>query len=477
MAISAPGIGSGLDVNSIVDQLMQIEKQPLNALDAREASFQSRLTSLGTIKGALATLQGAAQGIAGIDAVAYSATSSDTTAFSAAASTAATAGSYSVDVTQLAQAQKLVAAGQASASAAIGGGADTTLTLSFGTIGGGTLANGVYTGASFTPNAGISPVSVTITSANNTLAGIRDAINAAGAGVTASIVNDGSGTPYRLALSVADTGAANSLKIAVTGEAAIAGLLAYDPAGTQNLAQTQAAQNSAVAIDGVVISRPTNVVADAVPGVTLVLKGETFSPASLTVARDYSSASQALLNFVRSYNDLNKAIADTTGKGKQLQGDAGVLALQQRLRSALGSIYGDPGGSYRILSALGVTFQLDGSLAFDGAKLSAALDANPSSALGTIAGAGAALQSIADNALGTGGLIDAGTQSANTSIASIDERRAELQRRLDDIETRYRAQFSALDVLLGSMNQTSAFLQRQLALLPSPTNTTQTTQG
>jgi flagellar hook-associated protein 2 len=472
MAISVPGIGSGLDVNSIVDQLMQIEKRPLSALDTQEASFQAKLTTFGTLKGALSSLRDAANGIAGIDAVGYSAISGDTAAFTAAADSTATAGLHSVNVTQVAQAQMLAAAGQASTTAAIGSGGATTVTLSFGTIAGGTLANGVYTGASFTPNAGKSPVSLTIDGSNNTLAGIRDAINAAGAGVTASIVNDGSGTPYRLALSVTDTGAANSLKIDVSGDAAIAGLLAYDPAGTQNLSQTQAALDAAVTIDGISVGRATNVVAGVVPGVTLTLKDMTAGATSLTVTRDYSSASQKLQTFVKTYNDLESTIDKATAKGAQMQGDAGVLGLQQRLRTAVGALYGSAGSNYRTLSSLGVTFKLDGTLAFDAGKLAAALDADPSGTLSAIGGAGDALGAVIDGALGTGGLIAAGTDSANASIKSIDERRVTLQSRLDDIEQHYRAQFSALDALLGSMSQTSAFLQQQLAMLPTPTNTT-----
>ncbi|MCC7485319.1 MAG: flagellar filament capping protein FliD [Burkholderiales bacterium] len=472
MAIAAPGIGSGLDVNAIVEQLMALEQRPLLLLAQREASFQARLTGLGSIKGTLATFQSAAAALAALDSLSNRATASDTAALAASATDGAAAGTYSIAVTRLAQAQKLAATGQAAASAAIGAGGVTTVTLSFGTVSGGTFSNGTYTGATFTANTAVSPVGVTIDGANNTLEGIRDAINAAGAGVIASIVNDGSASPYRLALTVAETGAAMSLKVEVSGDAAIGALLAHDPAGVQNLVENQAARDAALTIDGIAVTHPDNTVEGAVEGVTLTLKGTTTTSATLTVAPDDGGVAAAAQAFVKAYNDLNRSIAAATGKGAQLQGDSGVLGLQQRLRAAAGAAYGEPFGDYRALSALGITFQLDGSLAYGGTKLAAALEADAAGALATLSGAGAAMEALAKGALGTGGVISAGTESLNASIESVNERRAALERRLEDVERRYRAQFSALDTLLASMNRTSVFLQQQLALLPTPDNST-----
>ena len=470
MALAASGIGSGLDVNSIVQQLMQIEQRPISLLNQREAGFQAQLSTLGLLKGAISNLQGAAQALAEFDTVTYRATVSDTGILSATAGTTAHGAVHSVDVANLAQGQKLVAAGQATRNTAIGSGGATTVTITAGAITGGTLANGRYTGATFTPDPDGSPVTLTIDASNNTLEGIRDAINASGAGITASIINDGTATPYRLALSTDGSGADSSLRIDVAGDAALAGLLAQDPAGTQNLAETQSARDAAFTVDGIAITRPGNVVSDVIDGVTLTLKAESAAPVTVTVARDTGSAQTALQNFVKAYNDLNKSIGDATGKGRQLQGDAGVLGFQQRVRNAVGSFYGSTSSAYRSLSALGLTFQLDGTLAFDSTKLAAALDADSAGALATITGAGSAAQAQADAALGTGGLIDAGTNRLNDSIRTLDERRTHLQNRLIDVEARYRAQYTALDVMLSSMSQTSQFLQTQLAQLPSPAN-------
>lgn len=466
MALSAPGIGSNLDVNSIVEQLIQFESRPLLLLDSREASFHARISSLGTLKGALASLQSAAQGLAGAATAAFKATSSNTGAVTASASSTAVAGTYTVSVTQLAQSQKLVAAGQVDAAAAIGGGSDTTLTFSFGTISGGSLAGGVYSGASFTADPAATPFTVTVGATDNTLEGIRDAINAAGQGVSASIVNDGSGTPYRLALSVAATGAARSLKIEVSGEAAIDALLAYDPAGAQQLAQTQAAQNALFTVDGVPIEKTSNTVSDAIGGVTLGLAQTTATPVTIGVARDQSAASAAISAFVKAYNDFNSGVASVTAKGATLQGDSAVLSVQRRVRAAIGTGYGAL-GEYRTLSSLGLSFQRDGVLYFDSSKLAGALAADTAGALATLALAGPALEAVGKSGQQA---VDAGTAAANLAIDSLNDRRDAIGRRLELAEQRYRLQFAALDAMLGRMSQTSAFLTQQLALLPNPAN-------
>src|SRR5690349_7481359 len=135
MAISSPGIGSGLDVNGIVTQLMNVEKQPLTLLDQKEASFQSQLSAYGTLRGALASFQTAVSGLNNLATfTAVSATSADSTIVSSSAATGATAGVHSLDVSLLAQAHSIAGAGQASTTATIGSGVSTTLTFDFGSI-------------------------------------------------------------------------------------------------------------------------------------------------------------------------------------------------------------------------------------------------------------------------------------------------------------------------------------------------------
>lgn len=371
---------ASLDVNSIVSQLMAVERQPLGKLSTREAGYQAKLSAYGSVKGSFAGFQTALQGLNSVSKFqSLTATASDTSVFSASASSNAAAGTYSLEVSSLAQAQRLVAAGQASSTAAIGSGAATTLTFDFGTIGGGTLSNGVYSGASFASN-GNGTKSITLDSSNNSLQGISDAINAAKIGVTASIINDGSGTPYRLALSSDSQGVSNSLKVSVSGDAAIDSLLGHDPAGTQGLAETATAQNANFKLNGVAVTKTSNSFSDVLQGVTLTLNKLTTAPATLTVARDTTAISSSISGFVKAYNDLTNTLKNvsaydaTSQRGAILQGDATVRTLQTQLRGIVGTAVTGTPGDLTTLSSIGVSFQKDGSLAVDQTKLNNAIN-------------------------------------------------------------------------------------------------------
>ncbi|MBU1265992.1 MAG: flagellar filament capping protein FliD [Gammaproteobacteria bacterium] len=371
---------ASLDVNSIVNQLMAVERQPLGKLSTREAGYQAKLSAYGSVKGSFAGFQTALQGLNSVSKFqSLTATASDTSVFSASASSNAAAGTYSLEVSSLAQAQRLVAAGQASSTAAIGSGAATTLTFDFGTIGGGTLSNGVYSGASFASN-GNGTKSITLDSSNNSLQGISDAINAAKIGVTASIINDGSGTPYRLALSSDSQGVSNSLKVSVSGDAAIDSLLGHDPAGTQGLAETATAQNANFKLNGVAVTKTSNSFSDVLQGVTLTLNKLTTAPATLTVARDTTAISSSISGFVKAYNDLTNTLKNvsaydaTSQRGAILQGDATVRTLQTQLRGIVGTAVTGTPGDLTTLSSIGVSFQKDGSLAVDQTKLTNAIN-------------------------------------------------------------------------------------------------------
>ncbi|MBE0621505.1 MAG: flagellar filament capping protein FliD [Burkholderiales bacterium] len=471
--LTASGVGSGIDIKGLVSQLMAVEQRPLTLLAQKESDFQFKLTSLGSVQGSLSSLQSAAQALAAASTATYGASASDTTILSATADSTAASGSYSVSVTALAQVQKLVSpTGQASTTAAIGTGAATTLTLTLGTITG-TPVDGQYASAGFDADPLKTPVTLTIDSSNNTLAGIRDAINAAGAGVTASIINDGSGSPYRLTLTSNATGAASSMKLSVAGDAAIASLLEYDPtAPAQNFNETQTAQDvTGLVVNGVAIASATNSVAGAIQGVTLNLAKPTTSGAvTVTVQRDNSKLTSALGALVNAYNSANKTIAAATAKGAVLQGDWAVLSLQRQVRTILGSAQ-SAGGAYTTLSQLGVSFQKDGTLALDSAKLNTALSANVGDVAALAAAIGGAVKSTVDDLLGPTGPITNETAGINRSIKDIGSQRINIQSRLDATEARYQAQFNALDTLLSSMNSMSSFLSQQLDNLPNYYNT------
>jgi len=381
--LAMPGVGSNLDVTSIVSALMQVEQVPLNDLNQKEASYDAQLSAYGTVKGALSSLQSALAALNSPSTFqATSVTSGDSSIVTASADGSATLGSYAVQVGQLAQAQTLVAAGQASTTQSIGSGTPTTITFQFGTITGGTLSNGTYSGATFTQDGTAASGTVTIDSTNNTLQGIRDAINAANIGVTASIVNDGSGSPYRLLLQSSSTGAARSMSISVSGDAALAGLLSDDPSGTQNLTQVVAAQSAQLSVNGFNLTSSSNTVSNAIQGVTFNL-AKTGSTA-VTIAQDSSSATAAVQAFVSAYNTLVSTISQvasydpSTQQGGPLLGDTGLQTIQAQIRNILGAaIPGSPGG-LSSLAQIGVSFEQDGTLALNTSQLQAALSAGAS---------------------------------------------------------------------------------------------------
>jgi flagellar hook-associated protein 2 len=383
MTISSPGIGSNLDVNGIVSKLMQVESQPLTNLQSKEASFQAKLSAYGSVKSVLSTFQNSVSALSSASAFqVLSATPSDASIFSASAISSASAGSYNVTVTALATAQSISTAAQSSASTQIGAGTATTLTFQFGSITGGTLAAGAYTGATFTQDAALATGTVVINSSNNSLQGIRDAINSANIGVTASVVNDGSATPYHLTLTSTATGASKSLKITSSGgDAAVTSLLAYDPTGVQNLTQTVAAQNASLSVNGLAITSASNSVSGALTGVTLNLSKAGTS--SVTVANNTSAVVSAVQSLVQSYNSANATLKvfggynATTKTAGLLIGDSSILQIQTRLRSTLGAaLSGTTGNTITNLSQVGIAFQKDGSLSLDNSKLQAAASTN-----------------------------------------------------------------------------------------------------
>jgi flagellar hook-associated protein 2 len=422
-AVSSAGVTtSSIDVASIVSSLMTVEQQPITTLNNQITSYNAKISALGTVQSALSSFQTSVQGLNSLIFNSFSATSSNSAVVSATASSIAKPGNYSLTVSQLAQAQNLVVAGQASATTAIGSGASTTLSFNFGTISGGTLTNGTYTGASFAPNGSVSK-SVTIDSSNNTLSGIRDAINAANIGVTASIINDGSASPYRLVLTSNTTGVANSMKISVSGDSTLSGLLAEDPASTQNLSQTSAALNANFTVNGIAISKASNAVGDVLPGVTLNLAGTSASAVTLNVGPNTSSVSTAINSFVTAFNTAAKAIQSqtsydpTTKTAGTLQGDISLSIIQSQMAAMLTTNVGSNLAGLTNLTQIGIGFQKDGTLALDSTKLNAALNSNYQGVANLFVAAGNATDSLV-NYTSASSSTKAGTYALNITQLS-----------------------------------------------------------
>lgn len=468
--ISSPGLGSGLDVNGIVNQLMSIEQRPLALLNNKEAKQQAQISAYGNLKSALSSFQNSAKSLSNLSLFnGVSAKIGDTTLASVSASSTAATGNHQIEVQNLAEAQKIKSESFPATSTVIGSG---TLTITFGTYNG---------DGTFTNNPAKTSKTITIEPDETDLASVRDAINEAGVGITASIVNDGSGN--RLVIASNDTGINNAVKITVTDDDGNnldnVGLskLAYDAStgGIANMTQTVAARNATIVVDGITISKSSNTITDALEGVTInLLKSAPGTPTNLSISQDSSKIQAAISAFVGAYNDLVKTINDVSrynADSKQasvLTGDATVRSVQTQIRGVLNSFLPDAPSGLNSLSQIGINFQKDGTLQLDSTKLNAVIsDPNKDIAsLFTTNGFAVKLDKLVDGMLKSNGLIDGRVDGINDSIRDLGRQRESLSRRLEDVEKRFRAQFTSLDTMIASMTQTSTFLQQQLSNLP-----------
>lgn len=483
MAISSLGAGSGLDLSGILNNLMSLEQQPLVKLQTQEASYQSRISALGSLKGALSSLQTAAANLlpASGQTIAekyttYSASVADSAIASASASKGAVAGTYSLEVSKLAQNQRLTTATPGApptspytnADTAIGEG---TLTIKFGE-----LKSGAYT-----PDA-TRELNITIDSTNNTLGGLRDAINAKNGGVTATIVKGTAGA--QLVLTAKDSGNKNVMQIEapdVGGLPSPLASFAFDPVTTtggftQDAAQGgMAAQDAEFKLNGIAATNSTNSISGVLDGVTLTLSKvtEADKPTRVTVGTNTTSQlTTALTALVKGFNDANKTVSELgaynaeTKKAGPLQGQAIVRTAQSQIRNLVFSTTAGGSSSIQRLSDIGVSIDKTGTLTLDNAKLSKALAADYEGVTKLVEKVGNAFKTGLDSLTSSTGTISGLTDNVKNMIKSLDARSEVLQARLTRIEDRYRKQFSALDSTIAGMKQTSSYLTQQLASLP-----------
>lgn len=476
--LSSPGIGSGLDVSGIISKLMEVEQRPLTQLNTKEAKQQAQLSAFGSLKSALSSFQDSVKALAKPSLFnSFKATLADTTLATVSTSSSAAAGTHQIEVQSLAQAQKIKSEAFTTTDTVIGSG---SLTIEFGTY---------SKEGTFTANAEKTAKTITIDPAKSTLADIRNTINEANAGVTASIVNDGNGN--RLVISSKDSGLANALKISVNdtdgNHTDNAGLskLAFDTSadGVRNMTETVAAQNAVMVIDGITVEKSSNTISDALEEVTFnLLKANPDTSTTLTIEKDKSSTEAAVKALVTTYNELEKTIGNLSrydAANKQaavLTGDSTVRMIQSRVRAMLNGNQSAAGG-INSLSELGISFQKDGTLALDNNKLSAVLDdpdKNIAAFFTTQAGDGVTsvegfasrLSELIDGMTRSDGLINSRMDGINSMIKGIGKQRDALGHRLEEVEKRLRTQFTALDTMIASMTQTSNYLQQQLANLP-----------
>ena len=454
-SITSAGIGSGLDIGGLVSQLVAAEGQPAEQRIARgEASAQARLSAYGSLKSALSQFRDQLDLMQDIGKfLSRKAASSNEDLFSVSASTSALPGSYSVEVVNLAAAQRLTSGAFADADTAVGEG---TLTIDVG-------------GEAF---------DVEITADNSSLAGIRDAINAAGdnSGVTATIVNADSGS--YLVLNAEETGAAQTITVTQAGGDGGLAALEYDPAnGLNALTETIAAADALVRVDGLDITSANNTITGAIDGLTLELVAAAPGDIEkLSVDNDSAAVRKVIEDFVDSYNDLVATFdqlsaydAETEIAGPLL-GDASLRNIRDQLRREMSEGVDSVGAAFGSLRDAGLEIELDGTMSIVDEELDAAL-ADDFTGIGQLFAANGAyaprLFERVEAFLDDEGLLEARTDGLNRTIEDYAEQRERLAERLSSLETRLLRQFNALDSLVAQLTSTSNFLTQQLANLPT----------
>ncbi|MBQ0720119.1 MAG: flagellar filament capping protein FliD [Gammaproteobacteria bacterium] len=377
MAITSSGIGSGLDIENLVTQLVAAERSPTeNRLVKASAEYQGQISAFGALKGAMSSFQSSLSALQSLSTYSgRNATVSDADVLSVSAGSAAVAGSYSVEVSALAKAHSLASGSYTATTDVVGEG---TLSFRFGTTDYTSPDPGPEAYNGFTLNADKAAATVTIDSTNNTLEGIRDAVNDADIGVNASIINDGSG--FRLLFSSEDTGAENSLEIAVA-ESGAAGLSAFEfSASATNLSQTVVAQDASLTVNGLPVTSASNKVSGVINGLDLSLKSTTSGvPVEVGVARNSASITGAVNSFIAAYNGMietTNALSSydpATKEAGLLLGDATLRGVSSSLRRELNTAISGI-GPYDTLASVGITTDSDGKLALNQANLDEVLE-------------------------------------------------------------------------------------------------------
>lgn len=452
--IQSPGLSSGIDINGLVAQLVAAERAPAEQrLSRQQARVDAQVSALGQLRGALSTLQSTLTPLRTVGAFQTRvATSSDRTVFEATVTPNAAQGTYSVEVDRLASAQRLV-------SAAFSGGSGSA-------VGTGTL----------TLSLGATSFQVSVAEGSESLAAIRDAINAAAdnPGIQASIITAGDGA--RLILASRQTGAANTMRITASGGDGGLNALVYDPGNVTNLTELSAAQDARVLIEGFEVTSSTNSISGAIEGVTLnLLAAEPGSVKTLTVSNDTTQALEKIRKFVADFNTAATTMAKlrafdpATRVGGPLLGDAMLRGIEAALRREISNRVEAAMAPYDTLAGVGITTQSDGTLKLDETRLSNALR-NGFDVVGRLFGSengvAARLYGIVDAAIRADGQVTTRTERLQRDKRAIDQDRAALDRRMESVERRYRAQFIAMDTLLSQLQSTGSYLAQQLTQKP-----------
>ena len=460
--ISSPGIGSGLDIKSIVSQLIALEKQPLTAMKVQAATVDAKISSFGQTKSMVSALSDAASTLNSLTTFNAVATTSSNTAVATATSIGGTAvNSFSVKVDSLAKAQSTASAALLPVGGALGAG---TLRLQLG--------RWTVVPASFTPQVGVAPVDFTV-SASDTITDVASKINGAKAGVSATVLNDASG--QRLLLRSTSTGEAAGFQLSVLTDAdgvpTDSGGLSRAVVGTT---VPQYGADAKIQVNGIPVSSATNIFNDVVSGVTVTAVAPNDASAEVTVAPDRSAVANAISKFVTAYNAINDSLNEqtkydpATKTAGLLQGDPIAIGLQNALRGLLQST--TAGSAYKRLADIGITQALGGDLMVDNTKLTAAL-ANGDEVKklfkadnGNAATNGVAVKFKAFTAglLSVSGLFSSTDASLKRSLAANARDQGKLNAKITRDEAALNQRYSALDVQLSSLNALNAYVVQQV---------------
>jgi flagellar hook-associated protein 2 len=473
--ITSAGIGSGLDVNGIITQLMAIERQPLAALEKEETKLNAKLSDIGKLQSLVSAMRDKAANLSSASLWSQT-TGSSADAASVAVTTAAGAavGSYAIEVQQLASAQTV--------SSRVFAASDTAGSFGPGTL---TIELGSWTGtpvSGFTPQAGASAVTVTIGPDDDTLAEVRDRINAANAGVSATLINDANGT--RLAIRSKATGAENGFRItaAETSDDGVAtdGLsaLAYDALGVSQMTLNRSAANAKATINGIAIESASNTLSKVSDGVTLTLLRTTSAPVEVGVAADTAAVKTAVETFVTAYNELAAFIREqtkydaATKKAGAMQGDSLVLMLQRQMRGVI-NLPSSASTEFDRLADVGLTMKVDGTLELKSSALDNALtDMDELRKLFATDGTAAAdsgfmrrFKELGDAMLDVEGAFETRTDSLRSRLERNGDRQEQMESRLALTEKRLRDQYTVLDRNLGQLSGLSSYVTQQMQAL------------
>ena len=444
-SITAPGIGSGLDVQSIVSQLMAIERQPLQRLELKQSQVEAQISAYGQVSSSFATFQSAMENLDSLsDLKVFQTSSSDSDVIDATASSSADIGNFGVEVIRLAENHKLSSI-EILDTDTFGGAVGDSLSIQVGAD----VAN---------------TITVDLTTAQ-TLQEVRDAINddLANPGVSATIINGVNGN-QKLIFTAKDSGSDNALTVSTAGTVTPANFgfqTVNDIAGDTSLLDAE------IVVDGYNLTRSSNNISDVISGVTLnLVSANPGTTNTITIGRDNEAVTESVQSFADAFNDLRSDIKSL--RSGHLEADSLLLSMERRIFNVLNTPA--TGGVYSNLSEIGLRMQKDGTMTLDSNDLNTALQTNFDGVAQLFAADGQGfanrMSSRVDTFLGVGGLIETRTDGLDSRVDDIEDRKSSFERSLQLTEARFRAQFSALDALVSRLQGTGNFLTAQLSQLP-----------